>query len=118
MTLRNGNIPHQGVFYERSIFDLVGGYDLDYRTGADYVMALRVYREDRIRKKYIDMVIADFEGGGVSATNPETKLFRDLPKLLRENLGWGPYLAWRAGKLIPMEWRDARVRLRKRLQGG
>lgn len=114
MTLRNGNIPHQGVFYERSIFDLVGLYDLDYKTGADYVMAMRCYREGGIRKKYIDLVVADYEGGGVSETAPETKLDRDLPRLILQNLGVAPFLVWLAGKVVPMRLRDARVRRRLR----
>jgi hypothetical protein len=112
MTLRNGNIPHQGVFYERSIFDRVGLYDLAYRTGADYVMAMRCYREDSIRKKYIDLVIADYEGGGVSETAPESKLDRDLPRLILQNLGAVPFLVWLAGKLVPMSLRTARIRRR------
>jgi len=116
MTLRNGNIPHQGIFYERTIFDLVGLYSLEYRTASDYVMALKCYREDRIVKTYVDIVVADFEGGGVSDTNPDEKIDRDLPELIRTNLGLGPYLVWRAQRLVPASLREARIRFRKRLR--
>jgi glycosyltransferase involved in cell wall biosynthesis len=116
MTLRNGNIPHQGIFYERTIFDLVGLYQLEYRTGADYVMAMRCYREDRIVKTYVDIVVADFEGGGVSQTNPDQLIDRDLPKLIRANLGVAPYLVWRAQRLVPPWLREARIRLRRRVR--
>lgn len=113
MTLRNGNIPHQGVFYERSVFDVVGTYNLRYRTGADYEMAMRCYHEDRVHKKYIDMVIADFEGEGVSTVNPDLEINRDLPGLIWKYLGPVPYFAWRASRLIPMHVREARVRKRR-----
>jgi hypothetical protein len=114
MTLRNGNIPHQGIFYEKGVFDLVGPYALEYRTGADYVMALRCYREDRIGKTYVDVVVADFEGGGVSQTNPDTQIDRDLPRLIRTNLGLAPYVVWTLQRLVPRSLRAARIRLRER----
>ena len=65
MILRNGNVPHQSIFYNRAVFDRLGLYDNQYKTGADYVYAIMMFGDDAIHKIYVDAVIAEYEGGGV-----------------------------------------------------
>ena len=106
-----GCLCHQAIFYERTIFDLLGLYDLRYPLAADYVLNVRCFGDRRIRKVYADLIVADYEGGGVSTTADDPQFFRDAPGLMRRHLGWGTYLLRRAEMLTP----PAAQRLRHRL---
>jgi len=64
--LAKSNICHQSIFYEQTIFDLIGKYDLKYPKLADYAFNLKCFADERIRKLYIAEIIADYEGGGLS----------------------------------------------------
>ncbi len=117
MILRNGNVPHQSMFYNRAVFDRLGLYDIQYKTGADYVFCIKAFGDDAIEKIYVDAVIAEYEGGGVSTTYNDKELRRDRPGLILKHLGWKPYLALKLSALIPMGLREARAR-RKHAGGG
>ncbi len=71
------NICHQAIFYERTIFDVIGKYDLRYSLLADYAFNLKCFADKRIRRIYLDEVIADFEGGGIS-TGTDMNFIRDF----------------------------------------
>lgn len=58
------NICHQAIFYSRRLFFRHGGYDLSYRVLADWEFNLRIFRA--AKKKFVDLIIASFEGGGMS----------------------------------------------------
>ena len=59
---------HQSMFFNKSILQDKLFYDLKYKIYADYELVNRIYKDDSMIIKYIDVVIADFEGGGVSST--------------------------------------------------
>jgi glycosyltransferase involved in cell wall biosynthesis len=71
------NICHQAIFYERTIFEVIGKYDLRYRLLADYAFNLKCFADQRIRRLYVDEVIADFEGGGIS-TGTDMNFIKDF----------------------------------------
>ena len=76
--IRTDNICHQAIFYERSIFDVMGLYDLKYRLLADWAYNIRCFGDDRIQKVYLPEVIADYEGGGISMTG-DANFRKDFP---------------------------------------
>ncbi len=86
------NICHQAIFYERTIFDVLGGYDLKYKVYADWAFNMKCFADTRVRKIYLDMVIADFEGWGISDTQEDAEFYRDLPRLIRKYVGLDEYL--------------------------
>jgi len=86
------NICHQAIFYERTIFDMLGGYDLKYKVYADWAFNMKCFADRRVRKIYLDMVIADFEGWGISDTQDDVEFYRDLPRLIRKYVGLDEYL--------------------------
>lgn len=61
---------HQSCVFARSLYD-DGGFDLEYRIRADYEFFLRSYFVKKINPCYVHTVIADYEGGGYSATHEE-----------------------------------------------
>jgi glycosyltransferase involved in cell wall biosynthesis len=115
MTLRNGNIPHQAVFYSRDLFDVCGTFDLQYPILADYALCLRCYGNESISKHFVDTVISDYEGGGISTTRRDAAFYSALPGLIRDNLGERVYWTWKAQKLVPLGLRRTIVAIR---QGG
>jgi glycosyltransferase involved in cell wall biosynthesis len=86
------NICHQAIFYERTIFDVLGGYDLKYKVYADWAFNMKCFADRRVRKVYLDMLIADFEGWGISDTQEDAEFYRDLPRLIRKYVGLDEYL--------------------------
>lgn len=88
----NGNICHQAIFYERTIFDLLGGYELKYKVYADRAFNMKCFADVRVRKIYIEMIIADFEGWGISDMQEDHVFSRDLPRLIWEYMGVKGYL--------------------------
>lgn len=81
------NICHQSAFYGRGVFDLFGKYDVRYRVRADYAINVEAFCDDRIEKRYVDLVIADYEGGGISELNEDEVFVKDFPTLARRCLG-------------------------------
>lgn len=58
-------ICHQAIFYRRSAFEKIGGYDLRYTVCADWDLNLRCFAF--LSPHYVDMVIAKFSSGGQSS---------------------------------------------------
>ena len=84
--LRTHNICHQAIFYTRDIFRFMGGYDVRYEVLADYVFNIRCFAEERITKRHIDYVVADFEGGGLSAQVKDEILIAEHAALIKQHL--------------------------------
>lgn len=84
--LRDSNICHQAVFYQRNIFDLLGGFDLRFKILADYVFNIKCFGNGRIRKNYIEYVVANFEGGGLSSLHKDESFSRERARLVRKYL--------------------------------
>lgn len=84
--LETYNICQQAIFYERAIFDVIGRYELAYQILADYVLNIKCFGNDKIQKIYLDYVVANFEGGGLSARQKDAALVEALPRLIEEYL--------------------------------
>ncbi|HEX8250959.1 MAG TPA: glycosyltransferase family 2 protein [Pyrinomonadaceae bacterium] len=94
--LQKQNICHQAVFYHRDIFALLGKYELRYSIFSDWALNLKCFGNRRIRKQYLERVIVDFEGGGLSSTDGDADFKKDFPRLVRNYLGLKSYIAYRS----------------------
>ena len=72
------NICHQAIFYQRSVFERLGFYNTKYRSLADWEFNIRCFNDRGIRKRYIPLRIADYEGGGKSTTTPDPAFWAEL----------------------------------------
>jgi hypothetical protein len=88
--LKEQNICHQAVFYDRRIFDLIGKYELRFKVLADWVLNIKCFGNDQIRKQYIDCIIANFEGGGFSLKTPDETFNRERAVLFETYLKEDP----------------------------
>lgn len=89
------NICQQAIFYERTIFEMLGGFDLRYKVYADWAFNMKCFADPRLRKVYLGTIVADFEGWGISDTQTDTHFVRDFPTLIRKYVGLGHYLRYR-----------------------
>ncbi len=79
------NIPcHQSCFYDRRLFEKKK-YDLNYKIRADYDHFLWCYYAAKAEMIYMDLVIADYEGGGISETKENRKKDRAEHKAITES---------------------------------
>lgn len=88
--LGNKNIPHQAIFYPRSVFDKYT-YDTKYTVFADYHLNIRCFGDKTYRFEYIKVLVAIFNDCGRSS-NANDVIFSDnfldlLRRHLREELG-------------------------------
>lgn len=89
------NICHQAIFYNRKVFQLTGNYELRYKIFADWALNLKCFGDHRIEKRYIKVIIADFEGGGLSSTTDDPAFDKDFPSLLRKYIGIKSYIVYK-----------------------
>ena len=80
-------MPHPATFYHKSIFEKLGKYDLDYIYGSDHVFNIKCFGRDDIKKTFIDIIIDEFEAGGISSYKRDIKYMNDLGKIILDNLG-------------------------------
>jgi hypothetical protein len=81
------NICHQAIFYQRSVFERLGFYNTKYRSLADWEFNIRCFNDRGIRKRYIPLLIADYEGGGDSTTTPDPAFYAELSRLTCQQYG-------------------------------
>jgi glycosyltransferase involved in cell wall biosynthesis len=65
----NRNICHQAIFFKRSLFKKTKCFNTRYKILADWDHNLKWFLKNRIKKKYIDIDIAEFSDGGFSSVN-------------------------------------------------
>lgn len=53
---------------------------------------MKCFADARILKLYLDVIVADFEGWGISDTQVDLSFKKDLPRLIRKHLGLGEYV--------------------------
>ena len=70
------NICHQAIFLHRTVFDKTGLFDLNYKSNADYDHNLKWFFDDSVRKRYMDVIVANYSDTGLSGTFIDWK-FRD-----------------------------------------
>jgi glycosyltransferase involved in cell wall biosynthesis len=82
------DLCHQSIFYGREVFTLHGPYNLKYPIRADYELNLMAFNDRRIEVRYIDLVIAEFERGGLSQLFVDEAFTKDFPEIFCRGLGW------------------------------
>jgi glycosyltransferase involved in cell wall biosynthesis len=82
--LLSRNLPHQAVFYKKTIFGLIGQFVIRYKGYADWDLHIRCFRDERVRIHYTDLLVAWFGAGGVSSRHDKPFLREVLiPEKLR-----------------------------------
>lgn len=85
LDLARRNISHQAAFYGRELFERSGAFDERYPVFADYALNIRLWRS--ASRQWLDLVVADYEGGGLSAQRRDPNFERDKVRLVWRHLG-------------------------------
>lgn len=101
------NICHQALFYPSGLIKSES-YDLSYRILADWALNIKLIGMSTFH--YVKLDICEYDMAGVSSTDNRMKdpvFIRDLPMLIRNNLGVFPYLFYLTKEVIKrcLTWR-------------
>ena len=80
----------QAIFYDRRVFARHGLFEQRFKTMADYALNIRCFGDRRIEKIHLPEIIADYEGGGYSASVRDELFHSERPELLQRHLGLKP----------------------------
>ncbi len=58
--------PHPTLFLKKSIYDQIGGFNVQYKIAADYDFILRLFNSQKYNIKYLDTYISHMRTGGAS----------------------------------------------------
>jgi glycosyltransferase involved in cell wall biosynthesis len=72
------NIPHQAIFYHKTVFSHIGMFDIRYKTHADWDFNFKCFNSKGIVIQYISLVISYFRIGGASSWHDEEFLRNSL----------------------------------------
>ena len=67
------NMCHQAIFLKKSVFKEIGKFNLKYRSHADWDHNIKWFFNSKIKKLYIDSIIANYADGGFSSENYDLK---------------------------------------------
>ncbi len=62
---------------------MFGGYDLRFKVLADHAFNIKCFWNDRITKKYVAYVIANYEGGGISRSEVDVDFAYEYAELMK-----------------------------------
>lgn len=65
--IRSKNICHQSIFFKRSVFKKTGLFDLRFKSHADWDHNMKWFLSENIRKKFLNIIIANYADGGFSS---------------------------------------------------
>jgi len=77
---------HQSMFFNKYLLQNELYYNIKYKIYGDYELVNRIYIKYRDKIKYINKIIADFEGGGISST-PSFQKRKDKYMIIYESYG-------------------------------
>ena len=89
--LKFGWIPlHTTIFVKRNVFEELGLYSLNYSIASDYDISLRWFRENSLKKVFLDKCLVKMRLGGKSTSLnlQKAKSLQDLAIIKKHNL-WG-----------------------------
>jgi glycosyltransferase involved in cell wall biosynthesis len=87
------NICHQALFVRKKLFRRLGKFNIRYKLLADYDFNLRCMFDKKVRKKYVDLMIAYYAPAGSSSTRADGLFLKEKDWLL---LKYGfSFFSWR-----------------------
>lgn len=78
------NLCHQSIFYNRTVFEKAGFYDLSYKLFSDWEFNIRCFADLHLVTKYVPVVIAEYSASGLSTVVKDVKFIRNY--LFAKNL--------------------------------
>lgn len=83
--IANNNICHQAIFYNKNLFKIFGSYNTEYIYWADWWMNIQCFADKNVSKKYIDVVVANYEEGGFSHNAKDVPFLKEIDNYIYEH---------------------------------
>jgi hypothetical protein len=77
-------ICHQSIFYKKSVLEAHGGYREDMKAYAHIYLDKILFTDKSLRWKFVDTIIANYDGGGFSSTYFDKVYWNEAEKLLND----------------------------------
>jgi glycosyltransferase len=61
--------PHPSTFIKKKIIDKTHYFNTNYKISSDYDFLIKLFRNDLLKKKYLDEIIVNMRIGGISNNN-------------------------------------------------
>lgn len=84
------NICHQAIFYPLEALKK-HSYNTKYRIQADHNLNMQLHGDKNFKFKYLPMVIAVYEGAGISEQQMDKPFFRDKMAIISSNFSTAVY---------------------------
>jgi glycosyltransferase involved in cell wall biosynthesis len=78
-------VAHQASFFRKDLFERYGPYSSEYRIRMDFEWMLRL--PPQTPALWLDEIVVDFEGGGISTARPVSNSLEELRALRRHHRG-------------------------------
>lgn len=75
------NVCQQAIFYRRSLFDTLGGFDPRYRVYADW--AFNLHAAFLAPPRWMDVIVSDYAATGLSASASDPVFLAEVRELIR-----------------------------------
>jgi len=96
--IAKSGMSHQSMFYSSDIFKR-HRYNLDYKISADSILNLDCWSDKSIKWIYKDHIIAIYNDTGLSATNFDQLLLKNMSGLVLKHFGRGIWLRYKFREL-------------------
>lgn len=71
------NICHQAIFFKKSVFEKYGKFETKYKILADYHFNIKWFNNKKVKRKYIDLVVAKYNINGLSSRTQDEYFIKD-----------------------------------------
>jgi len=85
------NICQQAILYHKSLFEELGGFNLNYPILADREFNIKVFANYGENTQYIDEIFAVYNTEGISSIDNGDNLESELPQIVLRELGFRYY---------------------------
>jgi hypothetical protein len=80
------NLCHQSILYNKELFEKLGFYKIVYPILADYELSIQAFFKFKSDIKYLDILIAEYDGSGISSWKKDLNFNSDKNKIIIKNL--------------------------------
>lgn len=77
-------ICHQSIFYRRELFNRFGMYDVEMKVYAHIYLDKILFTDPSVKWKYLDVIVANYSGDGMSRYTLDLKYWRHAEELLNK----------------------------------
>lgn len=71
---------HPSTFYKKNLFELIGGFDENYRISADRVFYMKAIVQNKLAFAYLPFAVSVFHEGGLSTNSNYTDIMQEEDK--------------------------------------